>query len=122
MNVRSLIAERRGMFAAPRDDIGREELADRQIQRLSHLLREVLPGNRFYARKFQRAGVEVSSLMLPDDWLRLPFTTKTELLEDQAAHPPYGEIHSCPIQRYSRLHQTSGTSGRPLRWLDTPES
>jgi phenylacetate-CoA ligase len=26
------------------------------------------------------------------------------------------------LERYSRLHQTSGTSGRPLRWLDTPES
>src|SRR5207302_7093709 len=28
-----------------------------------------------------------------------------------------------PIDRYSRLHQTSGTSGTtPLRWVDTPES
>jgi phenylacetate-CoA ligase len=27
-----------------------------------------------------------------------------------------------PLSRYSRLHQTSATSGRPLRWLDTPES
>lgn len=68
------------------------------------------------------ARVDVSSLSLPGDLSRLPFTTKTELLEDQAAHPPYGEIHSLPIERYSRLHQTSGTSGRPLRWLDTAES
>ena len=27
-----------------------------------------------------------------------------------------------PRDRYCRLHQTSGTAGRPLRWLDTPES
>src|SRR5262249_16838586 len=27
-----------------------------------------------------------------------------------------------PLARYCRLHQTSGTSGRPLRWLDTAES
>ena len=26
------------------------------------------------------------------------------------------------LERYCRLHQTSGTSGRPLRWLDTAES
>jgi len=44
------------------------------------------------------------------------------MLEDQADHPPYGEILTWPLSRYSRLHQTSGTSGRPLRWLDTPES
>ncbi|HEY7313206.1 MAG TPA: AMP-binding protein [Gemmataceae bacterium] len=110
------------MFAAPRDDIGRAELTDWQTRRLSHLLREVLPANRFYARKFEMAGVDISSLSLPGDLSRLPFTTKTELLEDQAAHPPYGEIHSYPLERYSRLHQTSGTSGRPLRWLDTAES
>src|SRR5205823_10383363 len=27
-----------------------------------------------------------------------------------------------PLERYTRFHQTSGTSGAPLRWLDTPES
>lgn len=110
------------MFAALRDDIGRAELADWQTQRLAHLLREIVPANRFYARKFHEAGIEIAALSLPDDLSRLPFTTKAELVEDQATHPPYGEIHTYPIERYSRLHQTSGTSGRPLRWLDTPES
>src|SRR5689334_8428816 len=110
------------MFAAPRDDIGREELTDWQTRRLSHLLRDILPANRFYAHKFREAGIEVSALAIPTDLPRLPFTTKAELLEDQAQHPPYGEILTYPVERYSRLHQTSGTSGRPLRWLDTPES
>jgi phenylacetate-CoA ligase len=110
------------MFAAPRDDFGRAELTDWQVQRLSSLLREILPANRFYARKFREAGVDVAALSLPADLSRLPFTTKAELLEDQACHPPYGEILTYPVERYSRLHQTSGTSGRPLRWLDTPES
>ncbi len=104
------------MFAAPRDDIGRAELADGQAQRLAHLLREILPANRFYTRKYQQAGIDVA------DWTQLPFTTKAELLDDQAQHPPYGEILTYPLERYSRLHQTSGTAGRPLRWLDTPES
>ncbi len=110
------------MFAAPRDDIARAELAHWQIQRLSLLLRDILPGNRFYARKFQQAGIDVASLSLPADLPRLPFTTKSELLDDQAQHPPYGEILTYPVEHYSRLHQTSGTAGRPLRWLDTPES
>ncbi len=110
------------MIAAARDDIGRAELIDWQAQRLSRLLREILPANRFYTRKFREAGVDAAMLSLPDDLSRLPFTTKAELLEDQARHPPYGEILTYPLERYSRLHQTSGTSGRPLRWLDTPES
>lgn len=82
--------------------------------RLGELLRTILPANRFYARKF--AGLPL------DDWTRLPFTTKDELLANQAAHPPYGELLTYPLERYTRLHQTSGTKGAPLRWLDTPES
>ncbi len=93
-------------------------LADYQRGRLEELLREVVPANRFYARKFQAAGVT-----LPCDLTRLPFTTKAELIADQAANPPYGTNLTYPLERYCRLHQTSGTTtGRPLRWLDTPES
>lgn len=94
-----------------------------QFDRLRRMLAEILPGNRFYARKLAAAGISVSDLKSADDIARLPFTNKNELAEDQAAHPPYGTALSYPVERYSRLHQTSGTStGRPLRWLDTPQS
>jgi phenylacetate-CoA ligase len=82
--------------------------------RLAELLRSILPSHRFYARKF--TGIPL------DDWSQLPFTTKEELLADQAARPPYGDLLTYPLDRYTRLHQTSGSRGAPLRWLDTPES
>jgi phenylacetate-CoA ligase len=75
---------------------------------IRNLLAEILPGNGFYARK-AASGVDF-------------FTTKQELIDDQAAHPPYGTNLTFPIERYTRFCQTSGTSGHPLRWLDTPES
>ena len=43
-------------------------------------------------------------------------------MADQLAHPPFGTNLTYPLNRYTRFHQTSGTSGTPLRWLDTPES
>src|SRR5947207_14594681 len=50
-------------------------------------------------------------------------TSKSENLADQAAHPPFGSNLTHPLERYVRLHQTSGSSGdQPLRWLDTAES
>jgi phenylacetate-CoA ligase len=80
-----------------------------------------LPGNRFYSHKL--AGVDLENIRSHEDFARLPCTTKAELAADQAEHPPYGSTLSFPRERYCRLHQTSGTStGRPLRWLDTPES
>lgn len=75
---------------------------------ISSLLQSILPGNRFYVRK--AAG--------GDEF----FTTKQELIDDQSAHPPYGTNLTFPLESYTRFCQTSGTSGHPLRWLDTPES
>jgi phenylacetate-CoA ligase len=97
------------------------ELQQTQLERVRQMLRDILPGNAFYERKF--AGVDPDQLHTLDDFTRLPLTTKSELAADQHDHPPYGSILSFPRNRYCRLHQTSGTStGRPLRWLDTPES
>lgn len=88
---------------------------------LANLLKAVLPTNRFYAAKFR--DFRVPDLISLDEFRRLPFTTKAELVEDQLQHPPYGSNQTEPSSRYSRLHQTSGTTtGRPLVWLDTPES
>jgi phenylacetate-CoA ligase len=86
---------------------------DAQWERLSSGLPELRQKNPFYRAKLpSKAGA------LRD----LPFTTKAELSEDQAAHPPFGSNLTYPIERYVRLHQTSGTTGRPLRFLDTAES
>ena len=85
------------------------------VERLRDLLAEVVPANPFYARKY--AGRDLA------DFGNLPFTTKADLVADQAAHLPYGTNLTYALDRYCRLHQTSGTSsGRPLRWLDTPKS
>jgi phenylacetate-CoA ligase len=101
------------------DRLDRPALAELQRQRLRALLSEIVPANRFYARKFASAAIATQDVA---DLARLPFTTKAELLANQEAHPPYGENLTYPLERYHRLHQTSGTAGTPLRWLDTPES
>ena len=101
----------------------RTELVDWQGTLLAELLKSVVPANPFWTRKLSEAGVNLSSIRSPGDLQLLPFTTKAELVEDQLAHSPYGTNLTFPVVDYSRLHQTSGTTtGRPLRWLDTPAS
>jgi phenylacetate-CoA ligase len=102
--------------------LDRPALAALQRDRLRALVAEVLPRNEFYARKFAAAGLAPEDIRSSADLARLPFTTKAELSADQAAHPPYGLILTYPADQYVRLHQTSGTTGRPLRWLDTADS
>ena len=87
-----------------------------QERRRQVLLAEILGrGNPFYRARL-RPDASVA------DWDAIPFTTKAELSADQAAHPPYGTNLTYPLDRYVRLHQTSGTTGAPLRILDTAES
>jgi phenylacetate-CoA ligase len=105
------------------DDLrDRASVSQSQAASLRALLAEIIPQNRFYSAKYQAAGVDVSAVQSLADLARLPYTTKVELLADQQVNPPYGTVLTYPRERYRRLHQTSGTSGKPLRWLDTAAS
>jgi phenylacetate-CoA ligase len=82
-----------------------------------------IASNPFYHAKFLAAGCLDRPIRTWADYRSLPFTTKSELVEDQTAHPPYGTNRGVPLASFCRIHQTSGTStGRPLRWLDTATS
>ncbi len=101
----------------------RETLTTLQFSRMQALLKELLASNPFYGAKLRDAGFTDSRMLRTIEELnRLPFTRKNELVEDQEAHPPFGTNLTYPLGRYIHLHQTSGTTGKPLRWLDTPES
>ncbi|MGC3959675.1 MAG: AMP-binding protein [Verrucomicrobiota bacterium] len=93
-----------------------------QLELLRELVAELIPANKFYTQKLQDAGVGFDVGSLADFSVRFPLTTKAELVADQQAYPPYGTNLTYPLNRYTRFHQTSGTSGHPMRWLDTPES
>ncbi|MBI4608321.1 MAG: phenylacetate--CoA ligase family protein [Candidatus Rokubacteria bacterium] len=100
-----------------------ERLRAHQWERLKAVGREVFPANPFVRRKWQAAGVRsADDLRSWDDFFRLPFTTKAELVADQAEHPPFGSNLTYPLERYVRVHQTSGSTGQPIRWLETQES
>jgi phenylacetate-CoA ligase len=106
-----------------------ERLRALQWRKLYALATEVLApagggaGNPFVRRKWAAARVRsADDLRSWDDFRRLPLTAKQELAEDQMAAPPFGTNRTYPLQRYVRVHQTSGTSGEPIRWLETQES
>lgn len=100
--------------------IDRTRIERLQLEKLNALLQAVLSTNRFYRRKFDD---EINSpLRGLDELAGLPFTTKHELIQDQTESPPFGSNLTFPMSRYVRVHQTSGTTGKPLYWLDTDES
>ena len=104
------------------ETIGREALEQIQLKKLEQMLLAVLPSNAFYRRKFEAASVSAADVKTMESLRRIPFTTKQELSADQAANPPYGTNLTWAPETYTRIHQTSGTAGEPLRWLDNRES
>ena len=100
----------------------RAAIESSQLEQLRSLVAELIPANKFYTQKLQAAGVGFDVASLADFSARFPFTTKQELVADQLANSPHGSNLTYPLNCYTRYHQTSGTSGAPLRWLDTPES
>src|ERR1700738_4215315 len=101
------------------ETLDRNALREWQVYRLRRLFKE-LRTNRFYQEKLGVAGVEGQFTGL-EDLYKLPFTTKRELTGEQQASPSFGRLLPYPLERYRYLHQTSGTSGVPIKWLDTAD-
>ncbi len=106
------------MYRRDREAAPLPVIRSRQLERLHELLSEVLPHNRFYASKLGNVGPKLTW----EAFATLPFTTKAELVADQAAEPPLGTMATYEHESYAVYHQTSGTTGHPLTILDTAES
>ncbi|MGE7544411.1 phenylacetate--CoA ligase family protein [Sporosarcina newyorkensis] len=95
------------------------KLHEDQLAKLNELLSFAKNQNKFYQKKWGQIQLPLSSLQQLEEF---PLTLKQELVEDQNNNGGYGSNHSFPVEEYTRYHQTSGTSGSPLKVLDTAES
>lgn len=100
----------------------RNAIESQQLQSLRQLLSACQESNSFYKKKINQVGLDGNLASLNDYFRKMPLTTKDQLVADQIEHPPYGTNLTEPLSHYTRFSQTSGTTGDPLRWLDTPQS
>lgn len=96
--------------------LSRTDITARQLEKLGTLLREVLPSNRFYARKLAAFDRVPPCL---DEFASYPCTTKEELSQAAADDPEMLLTYS--RDRYVQTHRTSGTTGAPLYVHDTSD-
>ncbi len=109
-------------FNQTTETMPREELRALQFERLQTLLRQIFGRNRFYTKKWNDAGLKLDDIRSFSDFPKLPFTYKSELVHAQEEELPFGTNLTFAEDAYTRVHQTSGTTGAPLRVVDTPES
>lgn len=92
----------------PIETASRDELATLQLERLKWSLKHAYENSLVYRRKFDEAGVRPEDLTTLADLSRFPFTTKSDLRENY----PFG-MFAVPQDRISRIHASSGTTGKP---------
>src|SRR4029450_5765552 len=91
----------------------RADMARLQLRRLREQVAHAARHSPFYRRKLRGLPPDPAKLRTLDDLRRLPFTTKDELKENQAASPPWGDVLAVPLAEVLRVHLTSATTGRP---------
>ena len=96
------------------------ELLDRkgietlQLERLKATVEHCYNGSAFYHQRFDSIGLKPSDINTLDDLKKIPFTTKQDLRDTY----PFG-IASVPLEKCTRLHSSSGTTGNPTVILHT---
>lgn len=109
MNTQSAFLEAEvSMFDPAAETMPRETLAALQLGRLKRTLEHAYANVPHYRRSFDAAGAKPESLASLGDIVRFPFTLKTDLRDNY----PFG-MFAVPRQKLTRLHASSGTTGRP---------
>ena len=92
----------------PIETASRDEIQALQLQRMRWSLQHAYDNVPHYRKAFDAAGVHPSDLKSLQDIARFPFTTKKDLRENY----PFG-MFAVPREQISRVHASSGTTGKP---------
>lgn len=92
----------------PIETASRAELEALQLERLKWSLRHAYDNVPRYKAKFDEAGVHPDDLQTLSDLAKFPFTTKDDLRDSY----PFGML-AVPREQLSRIHASSGTTGKP---------
>ncbi len=90
------------------ETMSREKMRKLQLKRLREIVKYAYENVPLYRKKYDEAGVKPSDIKTLKDIEKLPFITKADLRENY----PYGML-SVPLSEISRIHASSGTSGKP---------
>ncbi len=88
-------------------------ILDRLRRQLSYVY-DKLP---FYRAHYDEHGFKPDMVTSLEDFTtRVPIITKKMLVEDQAAHPPFGSYLGASREELIRIHGSSGTMGKPTMY------
>lgn len=97
------------------ETLSREGIEALQLQRLKETVAHCM-NSPFYKKRFEEAGITPDDIQSLADLRKIPFTTKQDLRDTY----PFG-MASVPLEKCTRLHSSSGTTGNPTVILHTKQ-
>ena len=98
-----------------------ETLRELQFRRFKRIFKHAYDNSPFYRKKYPKVGISPDVIRTMEDIQRVPIITKEDFREGQSEEGPfpYGELLAVPIEEVTQYHQTTGTTGKPVRFGDT---
>src|SRR4029079_12631696 len=97
---------REGLHAI--ENASRDEIAALQLERMKWSVRHAWENSPFYRQRFDDHGAHPDDLRTLADLAKFPFTVKQDLRDTY----PFG-MFAVPREQLSRIHGSSGTTGKP---------
>src|SRR5262245_46767007 len=80
-----------------------------ELARLRETLAWVVERSPYYRRVFAEHGIATGDLRTYDDVRsRVPRLAKVDLVENQRAHPPFGDLLTCERREFASVHTSPG--------------
>ncbi|MFS0689252.1 AMP-binding protein [Sporosarcina sp. 179-K 8C2 HS] len=96
------------MYNPEVETASRTQMEEWQLTYLKGTVKRVYDNVDFYKKKFDELGIRPEDIQTMDDIVKLPFTIKKDFRDTY----PYG-LFAEPIENITRIHGSSGTSGKP---------
>jgi phenylacetate-CoA ligase len=98
-----------------------QDLEKLQLKKFQRIFSYVYDKSPFYHAKFEKAGIKPADIKSLADIRKIPVTSKEEMrIAQENKEPfPFGDLLTVPLEQVTEYHQTTGTTGIPVRWADT---
>ena len=104
-------------WAESLERMSRDEIRALQSEKLRVAVRYAYASIPFYRRKFDAIGLDPRDVRGVEDLGKIPLTTKGEMAEDLAEHPPWGTYTAVDDERWLesgwQIFASSGTTVQP---------
>jgi len=110
-------------WAPELEKCSRDKIREVQEEKLLVSVKYLYEYSLFYREKFKRAKLHPSDIKSLDDLVKIPITTKMEMVEDVKANPPWGTYTAIDDHIWTHrgwmMFATSGTTAAPRAFRHT---